>query len=190
MINFTPRLELAIRRAAWAHEQQKQHRKGSDTPYVIHPFSVMIISSSVTNDEDTLIACLLHDILEDVDAKIYSKKNILEDFGENVESIVEGVTKDSSLDSWQDRADGYLDCIENRAPDESVIVCSSDKIHNLMSILREYKINGEDHWKNFNSNKEQQLWWYESVLTVVKKRGAPKELTDRLGELLILFQAT
>jgi len=41
MIKYTDRLDSAIRKAAWAHEQQDQHRKGTDIPYIIHPFGVM-----------------------------------------------------------------------------------------------------------------------------------------------------
>ncbi len=42
MINYTHRLDKAIRIAAWAHEQQLQHRKGTDIPYIIHPFGVIL----------------------------------------------------------------------------------------------------------------------------------------------------
>lgn len=51
MINVTSRLDKAIRRAAWAHEQAGQHRKGTDVPYIVHPSGVMIIASNVTDDE-------------------------------------------------------------------------------------------------------------------------------------------
>lgn len=96
-MQFTPKIERAINTAAYAHRHQT--RKGSDVPYIVHPFGVMLIASQATADEDTLIACLLHDILEDVPEE-YSKQQMLRDFGESVVAIVEGVTKNSTLPEW------------------------------------------------------------------------------------------
>ncbi len=71
MINYTSRLDNAVREAARAHEIEGQHRKGTDIPYIIHPFGVMMIASNATDDEDVLIACLMHDVLEDVNRVQY-----------------------------------------------------------------------------------------------------------------------
>ena len=184
MINFTQRLDKAIRVAAWAHEQANQHRKGSGIPYIIHPFGTMLIASSVTNDEDVLIACLLHDVLEDVDETIYSEQKMNDNFGERVVSIVEGVTKDTSIKSWQGRADAYLYHLENEASDESVIVSCADKIHNLMSILADYRILGDKLWSRFNAGKEKQLWWYQEILRVTSKRAPSMNLNKDLAKLV------
>jgi (p)ppGpp synthase/HD superfamily hydrolase len=166
-MKFNTQIDKALKVAAVAH--RKQNRKGSDTPYIIHPFAVMYIASRTTDDEDVLIACLLHDILEDV-PKEYSKEQMPADFGERVVSIVEGVTKNSTLKSWKERSDAYLKHLEFQASDESVIVSCADKIHNLMSIIEDYKILGDDLWSRFNSDKQDQLWWYKSVCAVVKRR--------------------
>jgi (p)ppGpp synthase/HD superfamily hydrolase len=96
-MQFTPRIEQAINKAAYAHRNQM--RKGSDLPYITHPFGVMCIASQATADEDTLIACLFHDIFEDVPEE-YPRHAMVADFGENVVAIVEDVTKNTSLDSW------------------------------------------------------------------------------------------
>ena len=62
-ISLTPRLQQAITQAATSHDGH--YRKGSTKPYVTHVVSVMLIASEYTDDEDILIACLLHDIMED-----------------------------------------------------------------------------------------------------------------------------
>jgi (p)ppGpp synthase/HD superfamily hydrolase len=130
-MKFNTRIDRAIKIAGAAHRNQK--RKGSDIPYIMHPFAVMTIAGEVTNDDNVLIACLLHDVLEDVPEK-YSKEQMRKDFGENVVKIVEGVTKDDSLKSWKGRSDAYLKHLEEQASDESVLVSCADKIHNLMSM--------------------------------------------------------
>lgn len=157
MITMTPRLSIAINKATWAHRNQT--RKGSGLPYILHPYSVMCIASQVTGNEDILIACLMHDVIEDVPEE-YSADEIRADFGDRVLDIVLGTTKNDTLPSWQDRADAYLHHLEYEASDESVIVSCADKIHNLMSILADYEEIGDELWDRFNAGKERQIWLY------------------------------
>ncbi len=190
MISYTHRLDKAIRIAAWAHEQQLQHRKGSNIPYIIHPFGVMLIASNVTDDEDVLIACLLHDVLEDVDTSIYDEQTMRTDFGNRMVAMVKDVTKDDSLRDWHERSKAYLSHLENEASEEAVIVSTSDKIHNLVSILVDYETHGDSLWDRFSTrNAADQLWWYESILAVVTKRSVPAELINQLSELVEVLQS-
>ncbi len=180
-MNMTPRLERAITVAATAH--RRQTRKGSDIPYITHPFSVMCIASQATNDEDILIACLFHDIVEDVPEE-YSHEKMLEEFGERVVSIVDGVTKDGSINDWQGRAEAYLTNLKKKAPDESVVVSCADKIHNLMSTLEDYRTIGDTLWERFNAGKAEQQWWYREVLKVCTERQPELILNTKLAELV------
>lgn len=185
-MKVTQRLEKAIRIAAIAHKEQK--RKGSDTPYIIHPYSVMCIAATATQDEDILIACLFHDILEDVPDK-YPRERMVNDFGERVASIVDGVTKDDTLPDWQSRAEAYLENLEQNASDESVIVSCADKIHNLMSMLTDYTEVGDDLWKRFKVGAERQLWWYETLLGVVRRRLPGLSVANQLEGLIEQFKS-
>lgn len=183
MINYTERLDNAIRKAAWAHEKQDQHRKGSDVPYIIHSFGVMVIASNVTQDEDILIACLMHDVLEDVDSSIYDENKMSDDFGDRVVAIVKDVTKDENEKDWHERSKAYLKHLEQKASNEAVIVSASDKIHNLLSILTDHTTHGDDLWERFTTKSSaDQLWWYESILEVITRRGVPAELRKQLAE--------
>jgi (p)ppGpp synthase/HD superfamily hydrolase len=185
-MKFNTRIDRAIKIAGVAHRKQK--RKGSDIPYIIHPFAVMTIASEATDDEDTLIACLLHDTIEDVPEE-YSKEQMRKDFGGNVVKIVEGVTKDDTLKSWKERSDSYLKHLEEQASDESVMVSCADKIHNLMSMVEDYKNIGDKLYERFNSNKDQQTWFYESVCKIVKKRLPNLKLTKDLEDLIKEYKA-
>ena len=157
----SPRLIQAINTAAWAHRDHV--RKGTDIPYVSHVFGVMQLVSQVTDDEDVLIAALFHDILEDVPEE-YSPERMTREFGERVVELVRGVTKDSTLSSWQERADAYLAHLR-KADDGSVVISAADKLHNLLSIHADLDELGDDLWARFNSGKERQL--------VVPLRGGP-----------------
>lgn len=184
MIDYTPRLDEAMRVAATAHSEQK--RKGTEIPYIVHPFAVMHIASQVTNDEDVLVASLFHDVLEDVPDK-YSKEQMQRAFGARVVSIVEGVTKDDTIQDWQGRSDAYLAHLRT-ADEASVIVSGADKIHNLQSILIDYEQYGDQLWDRFNADKERQLWWYGSIHDVLQERLPESALTATLGDLVDKFK--
>ena len=185
MINFTKRLDKAIRISAWCHEQAHEYRKGGDIPYIIHPYGVMLIASNVTENEDTLIACLLHDVLEDVPKSIYDENKMRADFGDNVTKIVKDVTKDSTLNNWYGTSKAYLHHLEFEACDEAIVVSASDKIHNLESTLFDYEEIGDKLWDRFTTkNLSDQIWWYESVYGVLIKRACSEQLTDQLDNLI------
>jgi len=183
MIQYTERLDKALRTVAWANERAGEHRKGTGIPYVIHPVGVMMIASNVTDDEDTLIACLFHDILEDINDNIYDENKMREEFGNRVVEIVKDVTKNDNEPDWRARSNDYLKHLESVASDEAVIVSASDKIHNLMSILMDYFTYGEELWNRFTTKSSaDQLWWYESILEVINRRKAPEKLISQLTE--------
>ena len=174
------RLMRGIAIASRAHDGH--YRKGSGVPYISHPMSVMLIAASVTNDEDVLLAALFHDILEDVPEN-YSRAEMEDEFGPRVVEIVEGVTKDSSLPSWQERADAYLEQLSHGS-EESLIVAAADKFHNLSQTLEDLDRDGHALWERFRSTPSQQLWWYTSVRNVIAERLPDLPLLADLGVLI------
>lgn len=168
---LTPRLMQALNVATRVHDGH--YRKATDIPYASHLFGVMYLASkqglSADVGEDVLIACLLHDTLEDVPEK-YTAQQMEADFGPRVLDIVLGVTKDDSLGDWQERSDAYLAHLRE-ASYESVVVSACDKLHNLSSILADHEVLGDELWPRFNSGKERQQWWYRAVLEVVEQRA-------------------
>jgi (p)ppGpp synthase/HD superfamily hydrolase len=185
MIDFTERLDKAIRVAATAHGKQGQHRKGTDIPYIVHPFGVMLLALQVTKEEDVLIACLLHDILEDVDPAIYSEQDMERDFGPRVTGMVKDVSKDDRIEDWRERSQAYLDHLEHKASPKAVVVSAADKVHNLLSIITDYKVAGDDIWQRFaTQNSADQLWWYRSVFALLQKRQPDSVLTLQLGNAI------
>lgn len=108
-----------------------------------------------------------------------------DNFGDRVVSIVKDVTKDETEPDWHARAKAYLSHLENQASQEAVIVSSADKIHNLLSILDDYNTVGDELWELFTTKSSRdQLWWYESILKIIKVRKAPAKLIDRLTGLV------
>src|SRR6056297_1233162 len=98
---YTYKLEQAIRAVSILHEDQLR-RGAVPVPFVSHVFAVMTILRDYTTDEDTLVAALLHDTLEDTD---YTAEEMQADFGGPITELVLTVsepktnTKDEKL-TW------------------------------------------------------------------------------------------
>lgn len=182
---ISQRLLKAVNAAALAHDGH--YRKGTRIPYISHLMGVMAIAATVTDDEDVLIACLLHDTIEDVPEK-YGASQIAEDFGPRILGIVQGVTK-SELPTWQERSDAYLAHLRDEASRESVLVSLCDKMHNLMSILADHDELGEELWTRFNSGKERQQWWYRSIRDVASERLPGNPLVAEYASLVAKLQS-
>ena len=84
-MKFTIKVTSAIRQAAIWHRGQIR-KDFEETPYIAHPFSVMLTLLEYTNDEDILIASLFHDVLEDVSLEL--AEIIEKEYGHNVIKIV------------------------------------------------------------------------------------------------------
>lgn len=187
------KINLALKVASKAHRNQT--RKGTDIPYISHPVAAAMIVLEYTTDENTVVACILHDILEDVEPAVYSEADMRNDFGDDIVEIVKGVSEDKTAGEpekpWIERKRGYLahlDSIENEKP---LIVSTADKIHNLTDILEEYDRVGDSIWQKFNASKDDELWFYDEFLKIIEKKRIPEQmkadlslLVDRLRRLI------
>lgn len=155
---YSYRIEQAIRAAAVLH--QGQNRKGrAPYPYVTHCFAVACILADYTTDEDTIIAGLLHDTLEDTD---YTSEELESDFGARVRDIVLGVTEDRDVTVWTERKESYFSSLKN-APQESFMVSVADKIHNMRSVVEEYHADHAGYMRDFGGTLEERLAHYERL---------------------------
>jgi GTP diphosphokinase / guanosine-3',5'-bis(diphosphate) 3'-diphosphatase len=115
------------------HHEGQQRRSGED--FIHHPFGVAKICAELHLDETTIAAALLHDVVEDTDVEI---EEIRLEFGEEVATLVEGVTKLTRV-QFQSReqaeAENYRKLILAMAQDPRVILIKlADRVHNLRTI--------------------------------------------------------
>lgn len=183
---ISSKINLALKVASKAHRNQT--RKGTDIPYISHPVAVAMIVSEYTTDENTVVACILHDILEDVEPAVYSEADMGNDFGDDIVEIVKGVSEDKTAGElekpWIERKRGYLahlDSIENEKP---LIVSTADKIHSLTDILEEYDRVGDSIWRKFNASKDDELWFYDEFLKIIEKKRIPEQMKTDLSSLV------
>lgn len=115
-----------------AHEGQK---RASGEPYIIHPLAVAEILAHLQIDRSTLIAALLHDVVEDTEITLDEVK---EKFGEEVAFLVDGVTKLNQF-QYQTKEDqqieNYRKMILAMAKDVRVVVIKlGDRLHNMRTL--------------------------------------------------------
>ncbi|MFH1142465.1 MAG: HD domain-containing protein [Candidatus Uhrbacteria bacterium] len=171
---YTPALEKAIVHVLALH--QGATRKGNGTPYVIHPLAVMLILLQYTHDEDTLIAALYHDTIEDVEE--FLAGHLLSCTNEHVVQIVLDVTADKDandtrqdkIDKWYQRKRDYMDHLRDRACLEAVAVSCADKIHNMISMITGYQTYGEPFWARFNASRTNFYWYYTTICEIFQQR--------------------
>lgn len=175
---LNPKIQKAIYVAT--HQHKHQERKFGGMPYIVHPFSVAWLLSEQTKDEDIVVAGLLHDVLEDTDG--YDRNDIVRDFGEKIAKIVTEVTEDKNL-PWQERKEKYIEVFENSSQ-ESLMVATADKIHNLASLHEEMTETGENPFGTKFKSYEESKWFYETVYGVMERRLENKILLEEFKEIL------
>ena len=111
-----------------------QYRKTGEE-YIIHPLFVAHILTSIKADKETLIAALLHDVVEDTDT---SKSEIEEKFGETISNLVDGVTKINSINISTENehlTEYYKKIIVGMSEDVRVIIIKlADRLHNMRTL--------------------------------------------------------
>ena len=131
------RVQKAIEVAKKAHEGQL--RKTGE-PYIVHPLAVKKILEDWGMDEDTIIAGILHDTVEDTDLAL---DDIKKEFGESVAFLVDGVTKLSTARDGMRDIDTYLPATRDNflrlmialGDDIRVLIIKlADRLHNLRTL--------------------------------------------------------
>ncbi|MGH1402387.1 MAG: RelA/SpoT family protein [Acinetobacter tandoii] len=105
----------------------------SGEPYILHPIAVSCILAHMRLDVETLMAALLHDVIEDTD---FSKEDIKEKFGLTVAELVDGVTKLShSSDKEYNKAASFRKILQATLQDPRVIIIKlADRYHNMTTL--------------------------------------------------------
>jgi len=122
--------------ADWARNLHGEQKRASGDPFFIHPLSVASILVDIRMDAQGVIAALLHDVLEDTET---SRQALRKEFGREVESLVQGVTKISVLRGRSSRSLQHAETIRKMlfamVKDVRVILIKlADKLHNMRTL--------------------------------------------------------
>lgn len=163
-MKYSDALEAAIRFAAIRHDGHVRVER-ERLPYISHLISVSILVSNYTHDEETIIAGLLHDILEDTKT---TADELSRKFGSKVCEMVLSVTEPKHP-IWKERKNGYIAQLET-ASEGALIVAAADKIHNIRSkrvLIREEGLDSSRKWSNV---PDEYVWYHGQVAELLERR--------------------
>ncbi|MFR6277373.1 MAG: RelA/SpoT family protein [Acutalibacter sp.] len=125
-------IEAAYRLAEEKHREQK---RSSGEPYIIHPLSVAAILVGLGMDSQSVMAGLLHDVVEDTDCTL---EDIQKQFGKEVALLIDGVTKLGKIpysSREEQQAENLRKMLMAMAEDIRVIIIKfADRMHNLSTL--------------------------------------------------------
>ena len=174
--NGKNQIEEAIEIAAEAHHGQ--YRKGTDTPYITHPFAVGFLLMEAGCPETVIIAGILHDTVEDTDLTLAF---IRERFGDTIANIVDGCSENKAL-RWRARKTERIEALKTASPEVCTVTCA-DKLHNLRTIISEYDRIGDAVWDRFHGGVEDQAWYYRSILSAIADRDIALQKSEECATL-------
>lgn len=176
-----------------AKHHDRQVRKGTKLPYLTHPANVAVILTRYGCDNDTVVAGILHDVIEDCVRDGYSREmleqRIGDKFGAKVLETVLAVTYRRNDDegvelSTEDRKADYLDRLSG-ANEEARWVCAADKVHNASSLLSDLRrtIDPETVWSRFGGGKAATTRWYREVYERLREVGFDAPIMTELDRV-------
>ena len=160
----------AIAFAVMAHDGMR--RKKGNAPYILHPMEAAVIVGTMTDDQNLIAAAVLHDVVEDADIAI---EEIEERFGSRVRELVQSETEDKRADrppaeTWRIRKEESLVVLKNTTDIAVLMVWLGDKLANMRSLYRDWKVEGDAMWQRFNQKDiSQQAWYYREILTLTQR---------------------
>lgn len=189
MTGYSDRINHAFAFAAKHHDQQV--RKGTRLPYLTHPANVAIILTRYGCPEETVVAGILHDVVEDCVRDGWTREMLEERIGrkfgasvlETVLAVTHRRTDDDGVDlSHEDRKTDYLERLA-LASDDARWVCAADKVHNANSILSDLRRTSfpETVWGRFSVGREGTIRWYQRVADRLRELQFNAPIVDELA---------
>ena len=180
-LQLGPRFTDAFLYAAEKHATQT--RKRTDVPYISHLMAVAALVLEAGGGEDEAVAALLHDVVEDCGGMPVLEE-VRRRFGNRVADIVQGCTDAYTVPKpeWKKRKLDYLDTLR-ASGDDVRLVSAADKLHNVRTILADYRREGDRVWDRFSGRRDGTLWYYRAVLEVLRE-GTPNPLIEELQRVV------
>jgi (p)ppGpp synthase/HD superfamily hydrolase len=172
----------ALDLATEAHSGQVRNASGG-RPYIDHPVAVAERLAEQGCGEEVLAAALLHDVVEDSELEI---EDVRAATGERVATIVDALTDDESLDSYEERKREHRGRVEVAGP-EALAIYAADKLTNLQMLRDAYEDQGEQVAEELTVPLDVKVAVWEADLAMLREVSDEKPvrtLTDRLSDQL------
>jgi (p)ppGpp synthase/HD superfamily hydrolase len=187
---YSDRINHALAFAAKHHDRQV--RKGTRLPYLTNAANVAVILARYDQDESTVVAGILHDVVEDCVGENYTgemlEQRIGAKFGAEVLDTVLGVTlrrrDDDGMEfATDERRDDLLERLGQAKP-SGLWVCAADALHNAHSILTDLRrtVEPDTVWNRFAAGHDGTVRWYRAVHDRLRAVGFDAPIVDELRD--------
>lgn len=186
---YSDRINHALAFAAKHHDRQV--RKGMRLPYATRAANVAIILTRYACDDDTIVAGILSDVIEDCVRERFTRdmldQRIGDKFGIDVLDTVLAVTErlidDDGIEMSNDeRRDDYLLRL-SEASESARWVCAADALHDSCTLLADLKrtIDPDTVWGRFHAGRDGTVRWYRRTHDRLEEIGFHGEIMAELG---------
>jgi len=176
----------------YARHLHIERRKGTRIPSMAHLLGVasLVMGEAGQVDfpvtEDMIIAALLHDTVEDHGGAL-RLADVKHNFGANVARMVEGLSDTLSEDpnqkeEWDERKQAYIARLRHE-PADVQLISAADKLYNARTVLDEYRASGAAVWKRFKRGRNEQLWYFDTLVQLFKAAGINR-IVDELERVV------
>ena len=175
-----------------AKHHDRQVRQGTRLPYLTHPANVAIILTRYGCDEPTVVAGILHDVVQDSVRDGYTAEmlgqRIGEKFGDDVLTAIllatyRRVDDDGVELSPDEKRSDYLQRLSSE--NESALwVAAADNLHNANSILSDLRrtVDANSVWSRFSAGKASTIGWFREVVARLDEIGFGAPIVDELRQ--------
>ncbi|MBR5662845.1 MAG: HD domain-containing protein [Bacilli bacterium] len=171
--------ELIIKAFNYAKKKHKGQKRNSGEIYFSHPVAVALILNEVRADYETICAALLHDVMEDCNV---SKDEMVDEFGQTIADLVDGVTKVSNVNSHnrEEKDAMTIDKLFVALNDDVRVgfIKLADRIHNMRTI------DGHNSYEKKARIAKQTLDIYAPLAALFGLFQFKEELEDRSFKIL------
>lgn len=180
---YSKRIDLAFTTMLEAHGLRRgKSGKGFQATHVT---SVAMIVADYGFDEDTIIAALLHDTLEDTDLA----PSVIESlFGKTVLATVQDVSEPSKSSEWRQRKEVYIEQLRTTPRNAAWAVASADKIHNLSRMSEGLRNDGETFFNFFSASLKEMVWYQKQVLDTLSDSWKHIILEEHARQANVFFE--
>src|SRR5215211_7710623 len=187
---YSDRINHAFAFAAKHHDRQV--RKGTRLPYLTQPANVAVILSRYGCSENTVVAGILHDVVQDSiregSTRETLQQRIGEKFGEEVLASLQAVAQrrvdDDGVElSADDAKVDYLARLAS-APQPALWVSAAEKVHNANSLRSDLRrtVDPDSVWSRTSGGRGAGVKWYRDVLSRFAQIGFTEPIIDELRE--------
>ena len=196
MNGYSDRINHALAFAAKHHDMQV--RKGTRNPYVTQPANIAVILTSYRQDVDTVVAGVLHDVIDDCVRGGWTREmlsdRISDKFGEGVlDTVISVIPRKfdddgNEFDKEERRAD-FLTRLAQTS-EQARWVCAADQVHNGSAILADLHrtVDADSVWSRFSVGREGTIRWYRSVYERLSEVGFTAPILDELRDVVVALE--